>query len=82
MAIASVGSVLAPLAALACPIGMGAMMWLMARAGKKREAPRPERADRHVSLETVREEQRRLNDQIDRLESSASNGEQRSVRRS
>jgi len=39
MDMASITTSLAPLAVLACPIGMGAMMWVMARAGKNRVPP-------------------------------------------
>lgn len=50
-------------AALACPVGMGLMMWFMARGMKgKRDDSAP------ASLETLREEHRRLGDEISRLE--------------
>jgi len=50
-------------AVLACPLGMGLMMWFMARGMKnkpQKSAP--------ASLETLREEHRRLGDEISRLE--------------
>jgi hypothetical protein len=57
-------TVLITLAALACPIGMGAMMWFMARGMReKRDGSTPP-----PSLETLREEHRRLGGEIDRLE--------------
>jgi hypothetical protein len=62
------GTALLTVAALACPIGMGTMMWFMARGmGSKRQqsATRP-------SLETLREEHSRLGDEIERLEHDAS----------
>jgi hypothetical protein len=52
------------LAALACPIGMGAMMWFMGRGmrGKREEPVPPE------SLEALRDEHRRLGSEIERLQ--------------
>ncbi len=67
MEFASVPTALYPLAALACPVGMGLMMWLMAR-GKKREQGREPEPSRPASVEVLREEHRRLAEQIDRLE--------------
>lgn len=72
MEIASVTSSLTPLAFLACPVGMGAMMWFMMRGNKSqrqsdRETP-PSDASRHPSVELLREEHDRLGAEIDRLE--------------
>ena len=58
-------STLLALILLACPVGMGLMMWFMSKGmgGKKDEqtaAPR--------SVEQLREEQRRLNQEMNRLE--------------
>jgi hypothetical protein len=55
------------LAVVACPVGMGLMMWFMAK-GMKRDSgqSRPEGA----SLEELRDEQARLSAQIDQLEAS------------
>jgi len=64
---ASISIALYPLAALACPIGMGLMMWMMAR-GKKREEGREPEPSQPASVEVLREKHRRLAEQIDRLE--------------
>ena len=72
MGIASITSSLAPLALLACPVGMGAMMWMMARSSKRGQpSERPHEPDigsQPASLELLREEHRRLGKEIDRLE--------------
>lgn len=48
---------------LACPVGMGVMMWFMARGMKnKKEEPSP------ASVDTLREEHRRLGTEIERME--------------
>lgn len=52
------------LAALACPVGTGAMMWFMARGmrGNQGQPAAP------PSLEGLRDEHRRLGSEIERLE--------------
>lgn len=66
-------SILYSLPLLACPVGMGLMMWLMMR-GKKRGArgqtdagTRPD-VESPASVELLREEHRRLGEHIDTLE--------------
>ncbi len=70
------------LALLVCPIGMGLMMWFMAKGMKRHsepDAPARGRSD----VETLREEHARLGSEIDRLEGASPDGrrEVSSVRR-
>jgi hypothetical protein len=58
-------NVLVAVAVLACPVGMGVMMWLMARGMKKGSEPREPAPP---SLESLREEHRRLGEQIERMD--------------
>ncbi|MGH2953335.1 MAG: hypothetical protein ACRDK9_04840 [Solirubrobacterales bacterium] len=59
---------LIPLALLACPIGMGLMMWFMAKGmrGEKAEGNSKERP-REGSLADLKAEQARLGAEIERL---------------
>jgi hypothetical protein len=57
-------SLLVGAAVLACPVGMGVMMWLMARGMKNRPRDEPPAA----SLEQLRAEHRRLGEQIEHLD--------------
>jgi hypothetical protein len=54
--------VLVALAILACPVGMGLVMWFMAKA------MRGERAEQPMGLDDLRDEHRRLGEEIERLE--------------
>ena len=56
-------NILYPLAFLACPAGMGLMMWFMMRGNKKSEGDKPT-----PSLAELRTEQRRIDAEIDRLD--------------
>ncbi len=51
-------------AVLACPVGMGAMMWFMAK-GRRKEQPAAEQPDTATDL---RAEHARLGAEIERLE--------------
>ncbi len=54
-------SIFLGLAILACPVGMGLMMWFMAKGmGGKKEDP--------ATVEQMRAEQQRLASQVDQLE--------------
>ncbi len=61
-------TILPSLALLACPVGMGVMMWLMARGSHKRPDQQPESSAQPPSVELLREEHQRLGAEIERLE--------------
>lgn len=54
--------VLVALAILACPVGMGLMMWFMSKGMRSDRAPQP------LDLDDLRDEHRRLGEEIERLE--------------
>lgn len=69
MQIASISSVIYPLALLGCPVGMGAMMWMMMKGPRRGQTGDRNSSDRQpASVELLREEHRRLGQEIERLE--------------
>jgi hypothetical protein len=62
-------TVLLGLAVLACPVGMGLMMWFMAKGMRSRSKPDAKAA---TSLEDLQAEHRRLGAEIERLERESS----------
>ncbi len=54
------------LAFLACPVGMGLMMWFMAKGMRREPTASDPRAG--ASVEQLREEHRRLGAEIERLD--------------
>jgi hypothetical protein len=70
-------SVLVGLAVLACPVGMGLMMWFMAKGMRSGSKPDREAA----SLEELQAEHRRLGAEIERLERDSTPGSVAETRR-
>ena len=62
------------LALLACPVGMGAMMWFMARSSKKKDEQQPVTSASH---EELRAEQERSVARIDQVEGQPGTSEGR-----
>src|SRR5438270_13048027 len=60
------------LCALACPVGMGAMMWFMARGSRSKEAPP---VSPPATLDDLRQEHERLGTQTESLEDSQSDAD-------
>lgn len=58
-------------AALACPIGMGAMMWFMAKGMRGDRNERPAAPEESADIDDLREEHARLAAEIDRLEGAS-----------
>ncbi|MDP9399428.1 MAG: hypothetical protein M3P39_00365 [Actinomycetota bacterium] len=59
-------NILLSLAFLACPLGMGLMMWFMAKGMRKPQTPAA--SSPSASVEQLREEHRRLGEEIERLD--------------
>jgi hypothetical protein len=72
------GVVLA-LVLLACPVGMGLMMWFMSKGEK---GHRGHSSSEPASLEELRDEQARLRAQIDQLEAGDRASDDEPLRRS
>jgi hypothetical protein len=64
----SISTALYPLALLACPVGMGAMMFFMMRTGAKHQQEAKDEAGDARSLAELKAEHARLADEIERLD--------------
>jgi hypothetical protein len=67
---AALETVLIGLAALACPVGMGVMMWFMAKGMRKGS-----NAAAEPSIEELRAEHARLGEEIERLDGTRAGSE-------
>ncbi|MDP8967446.1 MAG: hypothetical protein M3N04_02490 [Actinomycetota bacterium] len=63
------------LALLACPVGMGLMMWWMGRTMKNGQSSQAEQPAAPENPEQLRDEHARLTAQIDQLERAEQTGE-------
>ncbi len=63
------------LALLACPVGMGLMMWWMGRTMKNGQSSQAEQPATPENPEQLRNEHARLTAQIDQLERAEQTGE-------
>ncbi len=70
--ILALASPLLALCAVACPVGMGAMMWFMARGSRSNQSPP---APPPSTLDDLRHEHERLGAQIESLEGSHADAE-------
>jgi hypothetical protein len=59
-------------AALACPVGMGLMMWLMGKGMRSEKQPG---APAGSDVEALREEHRRLGERLEQLDSAEADRE-------
>ncbi len=66
----STATAFSPLFLLACPVGMGLMMFFMMRGGRQKQPSRPPTNADAMSVADLKAEHARLAEQIDQLEPS------------